>query len=219
MKESASFSGKEVENTSLNFTELREKGIEFIQNFSKEVWTDYNSHDPGITILEQLCFALTDIALRTSMPIEDLLTPEKGIPIDPAVNAFFTPSRILSSHAVTTNDQRKMIIQEIKGVDEVVAQETWDYVPNLKKLKPEPILTNPEPRESNINFEALAKFINEQNSEIQQKLMVHFSEHLHKIAPHLPHLLPQFLSIPQNHRFLTLMVQEDLEDWVHWLES
>ena len=24
-------------------------------------WSDFNSHDPGITILEQLCFALTEL--------------------------------------------------------------------------------------------------------------------------------------------------------------
>jgi len=36
-----------------------------------------------------------------------------------------------------TYNQRKKIIENIKGVDEVVAQETWDYVPILKKLRPD----------------------------------------------------------------------------------
>ena len=34
-------------------------------------------------------------------------------------------------------DQRKIIVENIKGVDEVVTQETLDYVPNLKKIKPD----------------------------------------------------------------------------------
>ena len=33
--------------------------------------------------------------------------------------------------------QRKIIVENIKGVDEVVSQETLDYVPNLKKIKPD----------------------------------------------------------------------------------
>jgi len=33
--------------------------------------------------------------------------------------------------------QRKMIVENIKGVDEVVPQETLDYVPNLRKIKPD----------------------------------------------------------------------------------
>ena len=35
-----------------------------------------------------------------------------------------------------TYEQRKQVIENIKGVSEVVPQEDWSYVPNLKKLKP-----------------------------------------------------------------------------------
>ena len=34
-------------------------------------------------------------------------------------------------------EQRKIVIENIKGVKEVVPQETLDYVPNLKKIKPD----------------------------------------------------------------------------------
>ena len=34
-------------------------------------------------------------------------------------------------------EHRKLIVENLKGVDNVVAQETLDYVPNLKKLKPD----------------------------------------------------------------------------------
>src|SRR6186713_3000151 len=34
-------------------------------------------------------------------------------------------------------DQRKIIVENIKGVDKVIAQETLDYVPNLRLLKPD----------------------------------------------------------------------------------
>ncbi len=36
-----------------------------------------------------------------------------------------------------TYEQRKIIVENIKGVEKVVAQETLDYVPNLKKYKPD----------------------------------------------------------------------------------
>jgi len=127
MKESVSFSGKETENTSLNFTELREKGLEYIQKLSGDIWTDYNSHDPGVTILEQLCYALTDIAFRTSLPVKDLLTPGKDAQIDPKNNAYLTPSSILSSHPVTLNDTRKILID---GFDEI--QNAWIITKEIK---------------------------------------------------------------------------------------
>lgn len=34
-------------------------------------------------------------------------------------------------------DQRAMLLQQIKGVDFVIPQETWDYRPNLQQLKPD----------------------------------------------------------------------------------
>jgi len=34
-------------------------------------------------------------------------------------------------------EQRKIIVESIKGVKEVIPQETLDYVPNLLKLKPD----------------------------------------------------------------------------------
>ena len=34
-------------------------------------------------------------------------------------------------------EQRKKIMENIKGVKNVIPQETLDYVPNLKKLKPD----------------------------------------------------------------------------------
>ncbi|HNY15871.1 MAG TPA: phosphoenolpyruvate mutase [Treponemataceae bacterium] len=39
-----------------------------------------------------------------------------------------------------TYDQRKQVVENIKGVARVVPQEDWSYVPNLKKLKPDYII-------------------------------------------------------------------------------
>ena len=39
-----------------------------------------------------------------------------------------------------TWEQRKIIVENIKGIDEVVPQETLDYVPNLLKIQPDYVL-------------------------------------------------------------------------------
>ena len=42
-----------------NFFEvLQEESLAQLQELSGNVWTDYNLHDPGVTILEQLNYAL-----------------------------------------------------------------------------------------------------------------------------------------------------------------
>ena len=49
---------EDYERESLQYDFLLAKGIELIQKFSGQHWTDYNYHDPGITLLEQFCYAI-----------------------------------------------------------------------------------------------------------------------------------------------------------------
>ena len=44
------------------FELLKREGLRLLQEMSGSLWPDYNLHDPGVTILEQLCYALTCIA-------------------------------------------------------------------------------------------------------------------------------------------------------------
>lgn len=107
---------KTEKDPALNFSLLREQGIELLQKLSGRTWTDFNTHDPGVTILEQLCFAITDLAYRTESPIEDILADMHGR-IDRADNAFFKKEAILTTNPVTINDFRKAILDDL--VDEV----------------------------------------------------------------------------------------------------
>lgn len=55
---------------------------------------------------------------------------------------LLTDSAIVSHKRLPylTYEQRRQVIQNIKGVSEVVPQEDWSYVPNLKKIKPDFII-------------------------------------------------------------------------------
>ena len=67
-----------------DYYRLRREGIGFIEKMGSRLWTDYNTHDPGITILEAFCYALTDLAYRSEWDIKDLLTaktaPRRALP-------------------------------------------------------------------------------------------------------------------------------------------
>lgn len=95
----------------LDFRLLRETGLTHIQNLSGDLWTDHNSHDPGITLLELLCYALLDLGYRTSHSMPDLLASgENG-----AGKTVFTPAEILGNAPLTINDYRKLLL-DIRGV-------------------------------------------------------------------------------------------------------
>lgn len=102
----------------LDYTFLRKKGIELIQQLSGSNWTDFNLHDPGVTILEILCYAITDLAYRTRFPLADLLAGSDGT-INAEAHSFIPPERILSSAPLSINDFRKLIIDEVDEVTNV----------------------------------------------------------------------------------------------------
>jgi hypothetical protein len=96
-----------------NFDFLRAKGLEHIEDLSSKIWTDYNTHDPGITILEALCYAITELGYRTSFDIKDLMADKDGnINIH---QAFFSAREILTTAPLTIEDYRKLLV-DIVGV-------------------------------------------------------------------------------------------------------
>ena len=87
----------------LTFEALRQEAIARAQEASSDLWTDYNLHDPGVTLLEQTCFALTELAFRADLPLRDLLTgPEGGLDLDAL--GLFAPAAVLRSAPVTRAD-------------------------------------------------------------------------------------------------------------------
>lgn len=99
----------------MDYDFLRKEGTRLLQKMSGTHWTDYNLHDPGVTILEYLCFAITDLAYRSNFDIEDLLTQKDGT-IDYAGNTFIKPADALSSNPVTIKDFRKLLLDRIPGI-------------------------------------------------------------------------------------------------------
>lgn len=101
---------------SLDYEWLREKAMALAQQFSGNTWTDYNYHDPGVTFLEQLCYAITDLAYRTQFPITDLLYIKNDKDHLKSDNLLFPPSKIFPSSPVIINDYRKLFIGKIPEI-------------------------------------------------------------------------------------------------------
>lgn len=110
MEETLKISKKQPEQKSQDYKFLREEGLKYIQEVAGRIWTDYNSHDPGITILEALCYAITDIGYRASYPIEDLLESNKNSNGTEQSYNFHKAGKILPNAPLTKKDYRKILI-------------------------------------------------------------------------------------------------------------
>jgi len=103
---------------SKNFNFLRQEGIQRIQQIASATWTDHNLHDPGITLLETLCYALTEAGLQAGAAsasdskedvynyIANLLTSGQQT----ALQDFFTCSQVLPSSPVSLTDFQKVLL-------------------------------------------------------------------------------------------------------------
>ncbi|RRB07763.1 hypothetical protein [Larkinella rosea] len=103
---------------SQDYAALRAQGIAHIQRLSGQLWTDYNVHDPGVTILELLCYALTDLGYRTNFDIRDLLTKPQSFTPNLG-ESVFTAREILTFHPVTLNDYRKLLLDHFLSLRNV----------------------------------------------------------------------------------------------------
>ena len=97
----------------MDYTRLRAEGQRFIAGLAGRTWTDYNATDPGITLLESLCYAITDLGYRLGFAMPDLLAgaPDRRS----SGKQFFSAREILTVNPLTVIDYRKLLI-DINGV-------------------------------------------------------------------------------------------------------
>lgn len=101
-----------------DFTALKEKALGYIQSHIGYEWTNFNPSDPGITILDQICYALTELGYCTDFSIPDILTNSNGkIEIE---DQFYLPAEILTTAPYTINDYKKYLIDAVPNIDNVL---------------------------------------------------------------------------------------------------
>lgn len=111
---SLTISRKETLEPRLDQEQLFALGLEHVRRLAHRVWTDHNTHDPGVTTLELLSYALTDLSYRTSFPLEDLLATESNNAANMKAQ-FFTARQVLPMRPLTVLDYRKLLI-DLPGV-------------------------------------------------------------------------------------------------------
>ncbi len=99
--------------TGLDFVELYRQGIRSLEKLSGKFWNDFDLHDPGVSILEQLCYSLVDLSFRSSFDVEQiLLSSNRELNI-------FQPSEIFTCNTLTSIDIRKQLIHDIPELNNV----------------------------------------------------------------------------------------------------
>ncbi|WP_259070965.1 hypothetical protein HDF24_23070 [Mucilaginibacter sp. X4EP1] len=110
---------------------LLQAGLSYIEQLGSNIWTDYNEHDPGITILEALCYAITELGYRTDLPMQDLLTEQNGT--ISSAQTLYTARSILTQSPLNIDDYRKLLI-DIMGVHNAWLLTATHYTVNDRQV-------------------------------------------------------------------------------------
>lgn len=92
--------------TAQDYAALKAEAVAAVQRLCPS-WTDFNAHDPGLTLIELLCFALTDLGYRVGLPLEELLGSGVQDLVRPAL--FAAPP-------VSIEDFRRLLLDQVEGL-------------------------------------------------------------------------------------------------------
>lgn len=103
---------KKIDSHGLDYETLRLEGIRLVQKLCENVWTDFNPHDPGVTILEQIVYALTDLGYKANFDITTFLADQSG-QIDYTRQALYTREQVMRQFPVTVRDYENFFEREL----------------------------------------------------------------------------------------------------------
>lgn len=125
------------ERTSMNYSALREEGMEWIRQWARDTWTDHNEHDPGITLLEAVSYAMTELGLRLRLDMADILRSGEihgPADLEPA-------HRVLPCGPVTPQDLRKLLLDHPLVRDAQISLAADSEIPLYESTDPTAPLT------------------------------------------------------------------------------
>ena len=118
-----------------DYATLRAEAVKRVYRMSSDVWTDFNYSDPGVTILEQFCYALTELPYRAQLPVADLLSQPLVDRLMLRRHGVMPAWSILPCNPVTANDLRLVVLDRVSDVANVwFAPRTGPNAPGVAGL-------------------------------------------------------------------------------------
>ncbi len=98
------------------YTRLQRQTLKEMQRMSGKVWTDYNAHDPGVTLADVANYALAELDYKLGFGTADYLS-EAERTFEAARFGLFPPTDVYTTSPVTEDDYRRMLIADVPGAD------------------------------------------------------------------------------------------------------
>ena len=97
------------------YKRLQDRSLKMIGELSGNRWTDFNEHDPGITLLDLLNYALLELDYALDAPFEEYLTDSRKNELIYEKFGLLPPGEIFEPVIVSAEDYESLI-RTVKGV-------------------------------------------------------------------------------------------------------
>ena len=98
---------------------LQQNLLGYAQSLSGNIWSDYNIHDPGVMLLEQIAYAITEIEYRAALPITDRLV-SVNLANESDSYHLTPPDALFRMQAVTVDDYEAVLSSSDPRVERVL---------------------------------------------------------------------------------------------------
>lgn len=102
------------ERTDNFYQELQEKTLERLQELSGDVWTDFNVHDPGVTISDNMNYALFELQYKLELPFRSFIGPDSS---EYASKGILPAEYIFAQSIVTPEDYEQLFLDNIENLE------------------------------------------------------------------------------------------------------
>lgn len=96
---------------------LQSRTLDSVQRLSGNVWTDFNVHDPGVTIADIFNYALYELHYKFQFPFESYLNIEERKEAAYHRKGFLSSGYIFRDSIVTISDYERLITGNISEVE------------------------------------------------------------------------------------------------------
>ncbi len=104
------------------YNRLLEKMLALLEQLCGNRWTDFNTHDPGVTITEVLNYALYELDYQCNFAFETYLGIPEGDEAGYRSKGLFPGVELLAPSVITTEDYKQLITAEFPEVEECTLQ-------------------------------------------------------------------------------------------------
>lgn len=109
------------------FTELQQETLQELQRLSGAVWTNFNSHDPGVTTSDIANNVLSELDYKLGFDLIDYLTLEQTR-FAPERYGMYLPEKVYPTTPVTLKDYRKLLLSYFPMLEDVIVELNSDIV-------------------------------------------------------------------------------------------